>query len=120
MRVNTIYFGKSDNLAFGGVWMDKKSLINRLQNYKLTEFQKKVLEETLNIPKGDTRTYRQIAISIGHPNAYRAVGSALKINPLAPMIPCHRVIKSSGELGNYSALGGTAKKRRMLKAEKAI
>ena len=92
----------------------------RLNNYNLTAFQKKVLLATLQIPKGQTATYRQIAERIGSKNAYRAVGSALKINPLAPMIPCHRVIKSDGSLGNFSAKGGPAKKRLLLAAEGAL
>lgn len=98
----------------------KGELLRKLDSYNLTDFQKEVLRATLEIPKGEVRTYKQIAESIGHGGAYRAVGSALKKNPLAPMIPCHRVIKSSGELGNYSAGRGTATKRRMLLEEGAI
>lgn len=96
---------------------ERSELLKRLDDYGMTEFEKEVLSATLDIPKGQVRTYKQIAEAAGHPNAYRAVGSALRKNPLAPMIPCHRVIKSSGELGNYSAPGGTAKKERMLMRE---
>lgn len=100
--------------------MSKNTTISELDGYDLTDFQKKVLLATFKIPKGQTRSYKQIAQSIGHPNAYRAVGSVLKINPLAPRIPCHRVIKSSGEIGNFSGKGGPEGKIAMLRKEKAI
>ncbi len=66
------------------------------------------------IPAGRVRTYGWVARKIGHPNAARAVGNALKKNPLAPMVPCHRVISSNG-IGGYS--GGLEKKRRLLEKE---
>ena len=100
--------------------MDQKTLIRKLKTYGLTDFQEKVLVATYGIPLGETRTYKEISKQIGHPNAYRAVGSALKINPMAPIVPCHRVVKSSGELGNYSAPGGIRKKRAMLLKEGAL
>jgi len=83
----------------------------------LTPFQQSVLLECARIPKGQTRTYSQIARAIGKPRAARAVGNALAINPLAPLIPCHRVVRSDGGLGGYSAKGGIAKKRLFLKRE---
>ena len=61
-----------------------------------TEFEKAVLMATLEIPRGKVSTYKRIAKRIGRPNAYRAVGNALHKNPLAPIIPCHRVIRSDG------------------------
>ena len=83
----------------------------------LTPFQQSVLLACSRIPRGQTRTYSQIARAIGRPNAARAVGNALAINPLAPSIPCHRVVRSDGGLGGYSARGGKAKKRLLLKRE---
>jgi O-6-methylguanine DNA methyltransferase len=56
----------------------------------------------------------------GYPGAARAVGSVMKINPLAPMIPCHRVVRSDGSIGNYSAKGGAKKKLELLRKEHAI
>ncbi len=97
----------------------KNKIAKRLDMYNLTEFQKRVLLATYSIPKGQTRTYKQIARQAGYPNAYRAVGSVMRMNPLAPTVPCHRVIKSDGTLGNYSN-GGTKRKRAMLVKEKAI
>ncbi len=67
----------------------------------LTDFSRSVLYETENIPAGQTRTYEQIAVKIGHPKAQRAVGSALARNPVPYLIPCHRVIRKDGNIGNY-------------------
>src|SRR3989344_5325185 len=85
----------------------------------LTSFQRDVLLQCSRIPKGQTRTYAQLARAIGKPRAARAVGSALAINPLAPLIPCHRVIRSDGKIGNYSGKGGAGTKLRLLRCEKA-
>ena len=82
-----------------------------------TFFQKKVWRELSKIPKGETRTYKEIAIAIGRPLAVRAVANACGKNPHPIKIPCHRVIRSDGKLGGYSAPGGTAAKRRLLKEE---
>ena len=82
-----------------------------------TFFQKKVWRELSKIPKGETRTCKEIAIAIGRPLAVRAVANACGKNPYPIKIPCHRVIRSDGKLGGYSAPGGTAAKRRLLKEE---
>ena len=82
-----------------------------------TFFQKKVWLELSKIPKGETRTYKEIAIAIGRPLAVRAVANACGKNPHPIKIPCHRVIRSDGKLGGYSGPGGTAAKRRLLKEE---
>ena len=82
-----------------------------------TLFQKEVWLELSKIPKGETRTYKEIAIAIGHPKSARAVANACGKNPHPIKIPCHRVIRSDGKLGGYSAPGGTAAKRRLLKEE---
>jgi O-6-methylguanine DNA methyltransferase len=63
------------------------------------EFERKVLATTFRIPKGKVSTYKRIAEKIGRPHAYRAVGNALHKNPLAPVVPCHRVVKSDGTFG---------------------
>ena len=64
-----------------------------------TKFEKEVLIATFKIPKGKISTYKRIAERIGRPRAYRAVGNALHKNPLAPVVPCHRVVKSDGSFG---------------------
>jgi len=83
----------------------------------LTAFQRAVLLECARIPKGQVRTYSQVARAIGKPHAARAVGNALAKNPLAPLIPCHRVVRSDGKLGGYSSKGGVNGKRIMLERE---
>jgi len=66
-----------------------------------SNFQLKVWEALLRIPSGNVVSYRDIAVYLGEPNASRAVGNALARNPVAVLIPCHRVIHSLGEFGNY-------------------
>ena len=73
-------------------------------NPKGTEFMKKVWKELLNIPYGETRTYKEIAEKIGNSKASRAVGMANNKNPIPIIIPCHRVIGSNNKLVGY-ALG---------------
>ena len=96
-----------------------RNIIKELDSYKITEFQRRVLLATLTVKRGETRTYKEIARQIGNKNAYRAVGTALKKNPLPVSIPCHRIVKSDGSIGNYSG-GGKARKIALLKAEGAI
>ena len=69
---------------------------------KGTEFQNKVWKELLKIPYGETRSYKDIAININNSKACRAVGTAIKNNPIPIIIPCHRVIKSNKDIGNYA------------------
>jgi methylated-DNA-[protein]-cysteine S-methyltransferase len=82
-----------------------------------TPFQKRVWGELVKIPYGETRTYAQVAAAIGSPLAVRAVGAANGANPIAIVVPCHRVIGASGKLVGYG--GGLALKRRLLELESA-
>lgn len=82
-----------------------------------TNFQHDVWRALLNIPYGETRTYAQVAKMSGHPNAIRAVASAIGKNPLPQKIPCHRVIRSDGSIGGYSPQGGIRKKQALLQQE---
>jgi O-6-methylguanine DNA methyltransferase len=84
-------------------------------NPGLTFFQKHVLMAAMDIPRGEVRTYAWVARKAGSPRASRAAGQALKKNPYAPGVPCHRVIASDGSIGGYS--GGLAAKRKLLKQE---
>ena len=84
---------------------------------KGTEFQIKVWNEIAKIPKGETKSYKEVAIAIRRPKSYRAVANACGKNPYPIEIPCHRVIKSNGELGVYSAKGGSKAKRILLSKE---
>jgi AraC family transcriptional regulator of adaptative response/methylated-DNA-[protein]-cysteine methyltransferase len=80
-----------------------------------TNFQIKVWEALLNIPTGTVTTYAHIAAQIGNPNAVRAVGTAVGHNPIAVLVPCHRVIRKAGEFGNYRY--GSARKKALLAKE---
>ena|SRR3989344_2753019 len=85
-----------------------------------TDFQKKVWSALVNIPKGKTITYKELAKQIGRPRAVRAVANAVGVNPYAPKIPCHRVIRSDGSLGGYSGKGGVKTKKILLIKEGVI
>jgi methylated-DNA-[protein]-cysteine S-methyltransferase len=82
-----------------------------------TEFQRRVWDELRAIPYGETRSYAEIAREVGRPQAVRAVGTANGSNPLAIVIPCHRVIASDGSLGGYG--GGLALKAKLLAMEQS-
>lgn len=79
----------------------------------LTEFERDVLMKTLEIPHGEVRPYAWVAREIGRPRAVRAVGTVLAHNPVPVLIPCHRVVRSDGELGQYSG-GGPERKKAIL------
>jgi methylated-DNA-[protein]-cysteine S-methyltransferase len=85
---------------------------------KLTPFQLEVLNEIKKIPKGEVITYKELAIRIGKPKAYRAVANACGKNFDPKNIPCHRVIRSDGKLGGYSLDGGVEMKKRLINNEK--
>jgi O-6-methylguanine DNA methyltransferase len=79
-------------------------------------FEQDVWRKALEIPRGEVRPYGWIAAEIGRPKAVRAVGSALGHNPVPLIVPCHRVVRTDGSIGQYS-LGGPANKRTILAAE---
>lgn len=83
---------------------------------KGTEFQRKVWMELMNIPYGETLTYKDIADRLGNSHAVRAVGNANGKNPISIVVPCHRVIGSNGKLTGYA--GGLERKAWLLKHEK--
>lgn len=82
-----------------------------------TDFQKQVWEELRKIPFGETRTYAEVALSIGRPKAVRAVGTAIGANPIPVIVPCHRVIGSNQSLTGFS--GGLENKAFLLRHEGA-
>lgn len=84
---------------------------------RLTEFQRTVLQAALEVPRGQVSTYAEIAKIIGNPKAVRAVGQALRRNPIPILIPCHRVISSDGTLGGYGGKLGDPRKIKLLKLE---
>jgi O-6-methylguanine DNA methyltransferase len=83
-----------------------------------TEFEQDVWRKALDIPRGEVRPYGWIAAEIGRPKAVRAVGTALGHNPVPLIVPCHRVVRSDGMIGQYS-LGGPRNKRTILAGEGA-
>jgi methylated-DNA-[protein]-cysteine S-methyltransferase len=108
----------------------KPALVKRLESYFLgsreqfpdkldlsgaTPFQRDVWQATREIPYGETRSYRWIAVKIGKPGAVRAVGQALGRNPLPVIVPCHRVVAADGSIGGFT--GGIWMKRRLLGLE---
>ncbi|OPY34254.1 MAG: Methylated-DNA--protein-cysteine methyltransferase [Methanomassiliicoccales archaeon PtaU1.Bin124] len=96
---------------------DLKDVPVKLQG---TDFQMMVLEALRDIPPGKTMTYGEVAEVIGRPRAARAVGGACASNLVPIIIPCHRVVPSGGGLGNYSAAGGAATKKKLLVREGAL
>ena len=82
-----------------------------------TKFQIKVWKEISKIPRGQVRTYKELAKLIKKPKASRAVANACGKNPYPIKIPCHRVIRSDGSLGGYSGRGGISAKKNILKKE---
>ena len=91
----------------------KGDVINFLRDK--TKFERAVLVATFKIPKGKISTYKRIAQKIDKPHAYRAVGNALHKNPLAPIVPCHRVVKSDGGFGGEKK--GAESRRNLLEKE---
>ncbi|MFM7151983.1 MAG: methylated-DNA--[protein]-cysteine S-methyltransferase, partial [Gemmataceae bacterium] len=83
-----------------------------------TPFQREVWRHLQAIPRGETRTYRQVAEAMGRPTAARAVARACATNPVSLLIPCHRVIRGDGELGGYR--WGLSKKIALLNMERRV
>ncbi|NJN68241.1 MAG: methylated-DNA--[protein]-cysteine S-methyltransferase [Chloroflexaceae bacterium] len=81
-----------------------------------TPFQRRVWKALQAIPYGETRSYQEVARSVGHPLASRAVGMACGANPIALVIPCHRVVRSDGKPGGYG--GGMERKLALLELER--
>ncbi|OHB67121.1 MAG: hypothetical protein A2V70_11870 [Planctomycetes bacterium RBG_13_63_9] len=114
-----------------GAW--NRSLVRRLHAYgcgtavdfrdvrvdlrRLTEFQRRVVHHCRRIPYGKTLTYGQLAAKAGFPRAARAVGNCMAANRVPLIIPCHRVVRSDGHAGPFSAPGGTRMKQRLLAIE---
>ncbi len=84
---------------------------------RATAFQRKVWETLQKIPSGETRSYTDVAREIGEPSAVRAVARACASNPVAVAVPCHRVVRSDGELAGYR--WGIARKKKLLERERS-
>jgi methylated-DNA-[protein]-cysteine S-methyltransferase len=114
-------------------WLDLSDLAGRLSRYFAgeavvfdepldpivgTDFQRRVWAVTRAIPRGQTRSYGDVAREVGSPSAARAVGQAMARNPWPIVVPCHRVVGSDGKLTGFG--GGVEMKRQMLSMEEAI
>ena len=84
----------------------------------MTTFKRKVLLTVRSIPRGKAASYSWAARKAGYPKACRAVGSVMATNPFPPIVPCHRVVRSSREIGNFGS--GTKLKKKMLTQEKVV
>jgi len=105
-RVTTYFDGRRE--AFDGLGLESRG----------TPFQERVWRELGRIPWGETRSYAALAAAIGKPRAVRAVARANALNPIAIIVPCHRVIGKNGALTGYA--GGLARKRWLLRHEGAL
>jgi AraC family transcriptional regulator of adaptative response/methylated-DNA-[protein]-cysteine methyltransferase len=85
---------------------------------RATAFQQRVWNALQQIPRGETRSYSQLAEELGSPTATRAVAGACAANPVAIVVPCHRVVGKNGSLTGYR--WGTERKRKLLETEKAV
>jgi methylated-DNA-[protein]-cysteine S-methyltransferase len=89
-------------------------IIEQISTHPLSPFQKKVYTALLEVEKGTVITYKQLAEKVGLKNGARAIGTAMAKNPFIITVPCHRVVKSNGDVGEYSAPGGRHQKIALL------
>lgn len=89
-----------------------------MQKIKRNNFAERVRDAVRQIPKGETRSYGEVARAIGYPGAARAVGTVMK-NNYDPTVPCHRVVRADGRVGDYNR-GGERAKKRLLEKEGAL
>ncbi len=94
----------------------ENTMIDLPLDVRATAFQQKVWQTLRQIPRGETRSYSEVAREIGDPHAVRAVARACASNPVALAVPCHRVVRSDGELAGYR--WGIERKKKLLEAER--
>jgi len=100
-------------------WLDGVPYEGPIDLSSLSPFARDVLAACRAIPRGQVRTYADLAAAIGRPRAVRAVGGALRRNPVPLLIPCHRVVRRDGTIGQFN-MGGPEVKRRLLQLEGAL
>ena len=105
---------------YDGTYTNLNKLDFSVSRAQFSDFACKVLKVCKEVPLGKTVTYSQLAKKAGFPKAARAVGNVLAKNPLPLLIPCHRVIRADGKIGNFSTLGGAKTKKKMLEHEKQM
>ena len=122
-RLGDGFYVEDGEMATGMTFSVRKAFQQPTGNHSIplaldgTEFQRKVWQVLQDIPSGETRSYGALARQLGRPNASRAVGAANGQNPVAVLVPCHRVIAGDGSLGGYA--GGLALKEKLLTFEGA-
>jgi O-6-methylguanine DNA methyltransferase len=95
---------------------DDKALTHKIDlSLVASDFQRRAYLKLCNVPRGSVVTYQSLAASVGAPDGQRAIGNTMASNPVPIYVPCHRVIKSDGSIGNYG--GGVARKLKLLRAE---
>jgi len=114
------YFLKSLSISLEEYFEGTNTFLNFDLDLIGTCFQKMVWRTVLSVPYGSTRSYLWIANRIGSPRSYRAVGQALKANPIAIFVPCHRIIASDGTLGGYAGTSALDIKRDLLRLEGCV
>ena len=112
------YFIREIKRQLDEYFSGKRRIFDIKINPKGTEFQKLVWKELQKIPYGKTKSYSEIAVALGKPNAQRAVGSACNKNPIILIIPCHRVISKNGNLGGFAY--GNEVKNKLLQIESRV
>lgn len=106
-----LVFDSVTNWASAYVLGEFSTEIPRINYGRITDFRKLIYTNLANTQPGERITYGKLAELSGSPRASRAVGSAMASNPFVPIIPCHRVVRGDGSLGNYSGLGGVETKQ---------
>ncbi len=108
------------NRIVGHISTGKDAMMDIPLDLQGSPFERDVLEQLRRVPPGEVVTYGEIARRLGKPRAGRAVGSACAKNPFTILVPCHRVVPSSGGVGNYTSIGGPDAKVKLLEIEGAI
>ncbi len=113
-RVSAVRIGAEIERHLEG---DREAIAHRPIDLSLmtSAFQRRALTRLRDVPPGSVVTYQGLAAAIGSPSSQRAIGTAMATNPLPIYVPCHRVIKSDGKIGNYG--GGVERKLKLLRAE---
>lgn len=106
---------RTTDIQLGEYFRGERRVFDIPLAFEDTELRMAVWHRLCQIPFGDTVSYGEIARDIGRPRAYRAVGTAVGLNPISIVVPCHRVLPASGKLGNYG--GGVENKRALLHVE---
>jgi len=110
---------QAERQSFWDHFWHRGPFIYSLDMSSFTPFETKVLVALATVPVGERVSYKELAVMSGHPRAYRAVGSTMARNPFPILLPCHRVVKSGGDVGSYG-FGGPETKEKLLEWEAGL